>query len=231
MRARALYPSSRLLHETRPVEFYSGALEAEVTIAFTPTARRWKLRRSRVFTSMISRRASICRSAQPLIYRRAWGVNGNYFIITLISSFFLWPFLHRSAWGNTKGRQVRKRAASSCSLLPCRCVDFHVACVLWTRLWLSGRSCGQSGIDLSSSMHLIKATSSCHRTSCACVRACVCVCVEVRFTEIDGSPWKAIEAFISRMRRGNSSFVQDMCLIPHFWWRMSVKPHLKCSSS
>lgn len=56
-----------------------------------------------------------------------------------------------SARGTPKRQrpQVRKRAASSGSLPVCRCVEFHVACVLWERLCLSGLSCGQSGIDFS----------------------------------------------------------------------------------
>lgn len=143
----------------------------------------------------------------------------------------MWLFLLRSARGNTEWwqQQVRKLAAPSGSPLLWRYVEFHVACVLWARLWLSGRSCGQYGIDLPSFMHSIMAMSSCRKTSCVHARTCVCVRVEVCFTEIGGSPQKAIEAFISRMRRGKSSLVQA-CVRFHTFDGECLKPHLKCSS-
>lgn len=59
-RARALLPSSKPWKETRPLDFM---LEVEVTIAFTPTARRRKLE------FMIPSRGSVCCHVldQPLI--------------------------------------------------------------------------------------------------------------------------------------------------------------------
>lgn len=114
----------------------------------------------------ISSRASVrCRAQdRPLISGSVRGANHCYLIVTVIASFILWLLYLCSACGSLK-QQVRKRAASSGSLLVCRCVEFHVACVLWARLCLSGLSCGQPGIDFSYFMHSIMATSCCRRTS------------------------------------------------------------------
>lgn len=148
---------------------------------------------SQVFTSLQFSASVCCRASdRPLISRSVRGANHCYLIVTLIASFILWLLYLCSACGSLK-QQVRKHAASSGSLLVCRCVEFHVACVLWARLCLSGLSCGQSGIDFSYFMHSIMATSCCRRTSR--VWAGERAESEVQLPDVGGSPLKPFKRF------------------------------------
>lgn len=74
--------------------------------------------------------------------------------------------LLQSACGDPNQQwEVRKRAASSGSLLVGWRVECPVACVLWVCLCLSGYSCGHSSAVSTSFMHSIMAMCSCHKTS------------------------------------------------------------------